>query len=264
MLKFTKMHGLGNDYIFIYDEENKLKNLNELSLKLSNRNLYIGGDGIIIISKSNIADYKMRIFNSDGSEAKMCGNGIRCVAKYLYDNKMINNKLIKIETLSGIKDAEVFVDNNNKVSTVRIKMGKVEIKDTFNTILDSKLYQGYIVNVGNPHLVFFTCNKPEEEILKFGKTISTNPKFQDGINVEFIRLVNDSLIEMSVYERGTGITHSCGTGSTAAYFVAYKNGLVKNKGKVKLKYGYLQIEIIDDKAYMAGKATTSYEGIIDI
>ncbi len=263
MLKFTKMHGLGNDYIFIYDEKEKLKNLNELSVKLSNRNLFIGGDGIIVISKSNIADYKMRIFNLDGSEAKMCGNGIRCVAKYLYDNKLVNTNLIKIETLSGIKDAEVFVDNN-KVSNVKIKMGKVDIKDAFNTILDGKKYEGYIVNVGNPHLVFFTYNKPEDEILKFGKDISTSPAFKDGINVEFIRIIDNSLIEMSVYERGTGITYACGTGSTASYFLAYKKGFVKNKGKVKLKYGCLEIEILDDIAYMTGSATTSYEGIIDI
>lgn len=263
MLKFTKMHGLGNDYIFIYDKNEKLTNLNELSLKLSNRNLAVGSDGIIIISKSKIADFKMKIFNSDGSEAKMCGNGIRCVAKYLYDNKLIDSNFIKIETLSGIKEVYIIVDKNKNVSKIKVKMGIAKIIKKENIKIENKKYEGFIVDVGNPHIVFFTSKNPMSEILKYGKKISKNEMFKEGINVEFVKVVNNNLIEMAVYERGTGITYACGTGSAASYFVSYKEGYVKNIGDVKLKYGNLSIEIDEDGVlYMTGKATTSYEGII--
>lgn len=206
----------------------------------------------------------MRIFNADGSEAKMCGNGIRCVAKYLYDNKLITSKIIKIETLSGIKEVKLILNKNKNVAKIGVNMGKAKIIDIKNIKLNDTIYKGYIVDVGNPHIVLFTSKNTMSEIIKYGKRISSTILFNEEINVEFVRVLNNNLIEMSVYERGTGITYACGTGSSAAYFAAYKNELVKNMGNVKLKYGTLNIKVDkNDIVYMTGNAITSYEGIIN-
>lgn len=274
-MRFSKMHGLGNDYIYFdCTKNNKINNPKELARKLSNRHTGIGGDGIILITKSKIADFKMRMFNSDGTEAEMCGNGIRCVGKFIYDNKLSNKKDLTIETLSGIKKIRLNV-MNEKVETVTVNMGEpilepekiplnLEKVSSNNIYLkaEDKEFKFTCISMGNPHAVTIVNNLNEIDINEYGPIIENNPVFPNRTNVEFVEIVDRDNIKMRVWERGTGETLACGTGASASAVACILNNLTNRRLNVHLLGGTLQIlwEEKDNCVYMTGTAITVFNG----
>ena len=259
-MHFTKMHGLGNDYLYVYGEVPE--NIAELSIKLSERHFGAGSDGMIYISPSDIADFKMRIFNADGSEAKMCGNGIRCVGKYVYDKGYTDKKKLTIETLSGIKTLDLQVIGG-KVKTVAVDMGKAEVSDNMTLSIDGDEVICTPVSVGNPHAVIFVSNIDEAPLMTLGPKMEHNPAFPDGVNNEFIEVVDSHTLRMRVWERGSGVTMACGTGACASTAAAIKNGYCSFDEDISviLDGGTLKIRISQDYSVtMTGPAEMIYEG----
>ena len=269
IIEFTKMHGLGNDYIYI--DKTKFSNyilrerdLPKVARYLSNRHFGIGGDGIILVEKSNIADFKMRIFNSDGSEAEMCGNGIRCFGKYVYEKGLIEKENINIETLAGIKKVKLIKNNDNKIEKIEVNMGipriymKIDLK-----ILDKNL-KIIPISMGNPHAVIFVDNIEKIDIDKYGPAIENNKYFPRKTNVEFVEILDRNLVKMRVWERGAKETYACGTGACAAVVAGNVNNLNKKQVKVLLKGGELEISWNKEtkEIYMTGIATKVFEGKI--
>ena len=210
------MHGLGNDYLYFFGEVPS--DVSEKAIKWSDRHFGVGSDGLIYINRCDGADFSMRIFNADGSEAKMCGNGIRCVGKYVYDKGYTNKTEITVKTLSGIKtlNLEVF---DGAVKNVTVKMGKAEIYKQFTEIVNDRTFTFSSVSVGNPHIVTFVDDAEQIDVKKYGSVMEKCNRFTDGVNVEFVRLTNNGL-RMRVWERGSGITLACGTGATASVAAA--------------------------------------------
>lgn len=281
MLKFTKMQGAGNDYIYCSTFDQEINNPEALSVRLSDRHFGIGGDGIILVCPSDVADAKMRMFNLDGSEGKMCGNGIRCVGKFLYDHNMLNIKErdeLSIETLSGIKHLKAFTQDG-EVTTLRVDMGKAElnpknipVKCDKNKMIGERVniggkdYDVTCVSMGNPHCVVFVDNVDGFDLEHIGPQFENDPLFPERVNAEFIKVLNDHTIKMRVWERGSGETWACGTGACAVAVAACENGYCK-KGEditVKLKGGDLIINYTDDTVYMTGEATRVFDGVIEI
>lgn len=258
-MKFTKMEGLGNDYIYVYGAP---KDPEKLSIKLSDRHFGIGGDGLVLISLSDVADFKMRIFNADGSEAKMCGNGVRCVGKYVYDKGYTKKTSITVETLSGIKNLDLFLENG-KVDTVAVDMGQVKVgeEEELDVAGGIKLNP---VDVGNPHAVIFVDDADKAPVDTVGPLIEKHPRFPGGVNVEFVSVQCKNRLRMRVWERGSGITMACGTGTCASVAAAVKKGLCDGKEKVdvQLDGGVLEIKCEGDKVVMTGPARTVFEGEI--
>lgn len=272
MLKFTKMHGLGNDYVYMDVINQKIENEKELAIKVSDRHFGIGSDGLILICKSEIADFKMRILNSDGSEAEMCGNGIRCVGKFVYDNGLTTKTDLKIETLAGIKELVLNVVDG-KVDTVRVNMGEpilkpelIPVKAINNkvelNVLDRK-FDFTCVSMGNPHAITIVEDTKNFEVEKYGKIVEVDNHFPNRTNVEFINVIDKNNINMRVWERGAGETLACGTGSCASTVACVLNGLIDRKVNVHLLGGDLLIEWDekDNNVYMTGEAKTVFEGI---
>ncbi|MBQ9485799.1 MAG: diaminopimelate epimerase [Clostridia bacterium] len=257
-MKFTKMQGLGNDYLYIYGEVPE--NVKELAIKYSDRHFGVGSDGLIYISPSKVAGFKMRIFNADGSEAKMCGNGIRCVGKYVYDKGYTDKTELTIETLSGIKTLNLSVVYG-KVKTVTVDMGKVAVSDDMVLTAADKNFTVTPVSVGNPHIVVFMGGVENFPVDIYGKILEKHAKFLDGVNVEFAE-IKDEYIRMRVWERGSGITLACGTGACACLSAAVKKGFVKADEfiTVKLDGGELKIKYTDGKVIMTGSAEFVAEG----
>lgn len=258
-MKFTKMEGLGNDYVYVYGAP---KNPEELSVKLSDRHFGIGGDGLVLISLSDIADFKMRIFNADGSEAKMCGNGIRCVGKYVYDKGYTKKTKLDVETQSGIKHLELFL-KDGKVDTVAVDMGEVKVGE------EEKLdVAGGVtlipVNVGNPHAVIFVDDADKAPVDTVGPVIEKHDRFPGGVNVEFVSVTDRNRLRMRVWERGSGITMACGTGTCASVAAAVKKGYCDEHENVEVELdgGILNIKCDGDKVVMTGPARTVFEGEI--
>ena len=277
-IKFTKMHGCGNDYIYINCFNQEIKNPNELSIKLSDRRYGIGGDGIILICPSDVADAKMRMFNLDGSEGKMCGNGIRCVGKFLFDNQIVKNPNMTIETLSGIKNVTI-CQSNGKVSTVKVDMGKPEFSPSkIPVVLNSDKVLNYPIDVGehrfkvkcvslgNPHCVIFMEDVKSLKIKDVGKLFEHNKIFPEGVNTEFVEKLGNNLLSMRVWERGSGETLACGTGACASVVAAVENGLCKmgQDVTVKLLGGDLTVNYKDDTVYMTGNAEEVFKGEVEI
>lgn len=276
-LEFTKMHGIGNDYIYI--DVTKNKDLKEIFTRysigalvryLSNRNFGIGGDGVIFIEKSMIADFKMRIFNSDGTEAEMCGNGIRCFAKYIYDQKLTGKDILKIETLAGIKEVKkekhILEPSKETIEQYVVNMGKPIISGNLSISVLDKNIQLTKILIGNPHAVIFTKDIENIPIKKYGPLIENHKYFPQKTNVEFVEILENNLVKMRVWERGSGETFACGTGSCAAVVAGVSNNLIKRDVKVLLKGGELDINW-DEKTnniYMKGIATKVYDGIMEI
>lgn len=259
-MRFTKMQGLGNDYLYVYGEPNHPE---ALSRKLSERHFGAGSDGMIWISPSKIADFKMRIFNADGSEAKMCGNGIRCVGKYVYDKGYTDKKHITVETLSGIRTLDLQL-LGEKVRSASVDMGKVICSDEISVEAAGKSFTGMPVSVGNPHFVIFTKQVEEIPLAKWGSVIEKLPVFPDGVNVEFVE-VRENGLRMRVWERGSGITMACGTGACASAAAAVKKGYFPagTPIPVELDGGTLEIKVEENgKVIMTGPAETVYEGEI--
>lgn len=272
MLKFTKMQGLGNDYVYMDAINQKIENEKELAIKVSDRHFGIGSDGLILICKSEIADFKMRILNSDGSEAEMCGNGIRCVGKFVYDNGLTTKTDLKIETLAGIKELVLNVVNG-KVDTVRVNMGNpilkpelIPVKAINNkvelNVLDRK-FDFTCVSMGNPHAITIVDDTKSFDVEKYGKIVEVDNHFPNRTNVEFINVIDKNNINMRVWERGAGETLACGTGSCASTVACVLNGLIDRKVNVHLLGGDLLIEWDekDNNVYMTGEAKTVFEGI---
>jgi carbamoyl-phosphate synthase large subunit len=277
-LKFTKMHGCGNDYIYVNCFNQKLLLPEEFSRKFSQRRYGIGSDGLILVCPSNIADAKMRMFNADGSEGKMCGNGIRCVGKFLYDNNLAPGKKMTIETLSGIKEVSL-LSNSGNIGTLKVNMGAPSFSSGDVPVsLDKKEVVGedfYIgdenykitcLSVGNPHCVVFMDDINNIDIEKTGSLFEKNSIFPEGINTEFAKIIDENNIKMRVWERGSGETSACGTGACASVAAAVRNGLCE-KGKditVHLSGGKLIINYSSDTIYMTGEAEKIFEGEVEI
>lgn len=280
ILNFTKMHGCGNDYIYFNCLNEQLKNPEEIARKLSNRHFSVGGDGIVMICSSNIADAKMRMFNSDGSEGKMCGNAIRCVGKYLYDNDIVSKEIVTIETLSGIKTLEL-TKKDNKVVSAKVDMGKAELVPenipvcvdgnhdklvNYPLEIDGKEYKITCVSMGNPHCVVFCNDVSKIDLEKLGPKFENNSIFPDKVNTEFVSIVNRNKIKMRVWERGSGETMACGTGACASVVAAVENGFCDmNKYiSVELLGGELDICYSEDTVYMIGEAAVAFRGTVEI
>lgn len=280
--EFIKMHGCGNDYIYFDCLKNDLYDPETLSIILSDRHFGIGGDGIVLICPSAVADAKMRMFNMDGSEGKMCGNAIRCVGKYLFDRKITGKTELDIETLSGIKHLTLYPENG-KVKTVQVDMGKAALSPESlpvllpgEKIVDREVevaggrYRITCVSMGNPHCVLFTNDWEDFDIDHFemdalGSKFETDPLFPERVNTEFVKLLPDGTLRMRVFERGSGETFACGTGACAAAVAAVENGL-KKKGEpitVRLRGGELIIVYTDDGVRMTGPATEVFTGEIN-
>ena len=277
-MKFTKMEGCGNDYVYVNGFEEKIVNPNEVAIAVSDRHFGIGSDGLIIINPSEVADFKMCMYNADGSEGKMCGNGIRCVAKYVYDFNLTDKDVITVETLSGIKTLKLNVENG-KVKTVRVNMGapilecdKVPVKYDDEKMInkpvkvDGKTFNITCVSMGNPHAVTFINDTDNLEIEKIGPKFENNEIFPDKVNTEFIQIIDKKTVKMRVWERGSGETFACGTGACASVVASVLNRLTENKVTVKLLGGELEIEYNQDEntVYMTGPARVVFTGEYDI
>lgn len=279
-MKFTKMHGCGNDYIYVDCTKELLENEGEISEKLSKRRFGVGSDGLICIKKSDVADFKMSMYNADGSEGKMCGNGIRCVGKYVYDNGLTDKDIITVETLSGIKTLELTVVNG-KVELVRVDMGApiINAKDVpavspsgSDKIIDEKItvegkeYNVTCVSMGNPHCITYVNDTKGLDLEKIGPGFEYHKMFPDRVNTEFIQVLSRNEINMRVWERGSGETLACGTGACASVVACVLNGLTEDEVKVNLVGGelYIKYDREVNTVYLKGPATTVYKGEVDI
>lgn len=266
-LPFIKMHGLGNDYVYIDCFQPATAamiakaDLPLLAQKMANRHLGIGSDGLVLIMPSKDSDAKMRIFNADGSEAQMCGNAIRCVAKYLYESGICNRPRLFIETLAGARTLELHV-TAGQVESVMVNMGVPRIQS--DVLMRGADPIGFTsVNVGNPHAVFFRNTiLPDDQVADFGKRVGTHPHFPEGTNVEFACVRNRKEIDVRVWERGSGVTLACGTGASAAAVAAMWQGLVDRNVTVHLQGGDLNIrwDSSTGTVYMTGSATEVFRG----
>lgn len=274
MIKFTKMHGLGNDYVYIDAINQKIENESSLAKFVSNRHFGIGSDGLILICKSDIADFQMRMFNSDGSEAEMCGNGIRCVGKFVYDKGLTDKTTVKIETLAGIKTL-VLNTKDGKVETARVDMGepileaeKIPVISKEQPVKNLELeventkFKFTCVSMGNPHAITIVENTKEFDVEKYGKILEVDKAFPKKANIEFAQIIDKENIKMRVWERGAGETLACGTGACATAVACNLNGLTGRKVNIELLGGTLNIEWNekDNHVYMTGPAVTVFDG----
>ena len=279
-LRFTKMHGISNDYVYFSTFDQQIDDPEKLAIRLSDRRTGVGGDGIILVCPSDIADAKMRIFNADGSEGMMCGNGIRCVGKFVYDKGLVppEKTTVTIDTLSGIKTLRLTV-KDGKVQSARVDMGAAILKpadipavyegdkmiDAPLTV-DGKQWRVTAVSMGNPHCVTFVDDVNSLELEKIGPHFENHPAFPDRVNTEFVKVIDDHTLQMRVWERGSGETWACGTGACATVVAACENGFCQ-KGEditVKLRGGDLVINYTDETVIMTGPAATVFEGVVEV
>lgn len=267
LIEFTKMHGAGNDYIYVNTSLYPLEHPEDLAIKWSAPHIGIGADGLVLIDRSDIADFSMRIFNTDGSEAMMCGNASRCIGKYVYEYGLTNEKNITLETLSGVKELELNVEGN-KVSDVTVDMGSPVIeKENLTLSINNKEYSGTVVSMGNPHFVIFVDDVDKVDLKTIGSLLEKHPAFPDRTNVEFVQIHSPNEVKMRVWERGSGITLACGTGACAAAVASIIKQKTTNKLKVLMDGGALTIQwnrLLANKVYMTGEAVTVFEGSIEV
>ena len=280
-MKFTKMHGIGNDYVYVNCFKEKIANPPEVSKYVSDRHFGIGSDGLIMINPSEVADFEMEMYNADGSRAEMCGNGIRSVAKYVYDYGLTDKTSISVETLAGIKYLDLTIENG-KVALVKVDMGKPELNPANIPIVmedenadkvvdelisvDGEEYRMTGVSMGNPHTIVYIDDVKGLEIEKVGPKFENHERFPKRINTEFVKVLDRNTAEMRVWERGSGETLACGTGACAVAVACILNGLTEDKVTVKLLGGDLQIEWDReaDHVYMTGPATVVFDGEIEL
>ena len=273
-LKFTKMHGAGNDYIYVNAFAGRPKNPSEAAIALSRRHFGIGSDGLILICPSEAADFRMEMYNADGSQGKMCGNGIRCVGKYVYDHGMTDKTHITVETPAGIKTLDMQT-SGGRVRSVRVDMGrpeldaeKVPVLGAVGRVIDRPVtvrdeeYRMTCVSMGNPHCVVRVADPETMDLERIGPAFENLPIFPDRVNTEFIRIINRSCLQMRVWERGSGETLACGTGACASVVAAILNGWTDRCVTVRLRGGDLKIEWDEqtDTVYLTGPAETVFEG----
>ena len=257
-MHFTKMHGCGNDYIIINTIKTPIT-LSKHQIKLlCTPHFGIDSEGLLLLEESKIGDFKMRMFNIDGSESEMCGNGIRCISKYAYDEEIIKEKKAKIETLSGIKEIELIFEKN-EFKSVKVNMGKIKYLN--NLIIDN--YNIHYVNIGNPHSILIVDDVENFDVKKIGFLIENNQIFENKTNVEFVQIIDRKNVILRVWERNCGETISCGSGSSATVGVLFKLGLVDNFCCVKLKGGILNIEIIGEDIFLIGNAVRVFDGVVN-
>lgn len=279
-LRFTKMHGISNDYVYISTFDQPEEDWEKLAIRLSDRRTGIGGDGIILVCPSDVADAKMRIFNADGSEGKMCGNGVRCVGKFVYDKGLVSadHTTVTIETLSGIKTLELTV-KDGKVQSARVDMEAAILLPPAIPVrydgdrmvnapleVDGKVWKVTAVSMGNPHCVTFVDDVDSLALEKIGPHFENHPAFPERVNTEFVKVIDDRTLQMRVWERGSGETWACGTGACATAVAACLNGYCK-RGEditVRLRGGDLVIRYTDETVIMTGPAATVFEGEIEI
>ena len=279
-MKFTKMQGCGNDYVYVngFTEKLPLEEKPGIVRKLSDRHFGIGGDGVIFINPAKEADFEMEMYNADGSRGEMCGNGIRCVAKYVYDYGLTDKTQISVETLGGIKYLDLTVEDG-KVSLVKVDMGKPELEADLIPIIsereqvidepievDGKEYHMTGVSMGNPHTVIYVDDVKGLDLEKIGPKFENHERFPKRINTEFVHCIDRQTVEMRVWERGSGETLACGTGACAVAVSSILNNLTDTQVTVKLLGGDLQIEWDreKDRVFMTGPATVVFDGVIDI
>ena len=277
-MKFTKMHGIGNDYVYVNCFEESVKNPAEVSKFVSDRHFGIGSDGLILISPSAIADFRMNIYNADGSQAEMCGNGIRCVAKYVYDYGLTDKTEISVETLAGIKYLRLQVENG-KVASVEVNMGApilepkeipvaVEESPVVNVPVEvkGKIYHMTCVSMGNPHAIIFMNNVKDLDIAAIGPYFENHTVFPKRTNTDFVEVLDRNTVNMRVWERGSDETLACGTGACATTVACILNDKTENEVTVHLLGGDLKIrwDREANQVYMTGPATVVFDGEITL
>ena len=277
-IPFTKMHGIGNDYIYVNCMKEELSDPNRVSYVMSARRFSVGADGLVMICSSQVADAKMRMFNADGSEGKMCGNAIRCVGKFLYDNGIIVKNRLSIETLSGIKYLNLNVENG-RVASVEVDMGKailtpcdIPVIHDGDRMIDTpvevmgKTYRLTAVSMGNPHAVTFMDEIDSLDLERMGPHFECLPIFPDRVNTEFVRVIDAQTLQMRVWERGSGETFACGTGACATVVAAVLNGICKTDTPITVRLRGGDLKIVCDKdmrVFMTGPAEKAYEGVFE-
>ena len=279
LISFSKMHGCGNDYIYFNCLNKTLKNPSDLSKSLSNRNFSIGADGIVLICPSSCADFKMLMFNADGSDGKMCGNAIRCVAKYVIDEGLFNGQVLKIETLSGIKTITVSKKINEQdmftvdMGAAILEPAKIPVSGNFdkpliahNFLLNDKVFKITCVSMGNPHCVVFVDDLKTVNLASIGPEFEHNSFFPQGVNTEFVEVKNPLEISVLVWERGSGATLACGTGACAAVVASVLNDFCKMNScvLVNLPGGQLKVKVTEQTIYLTGNAVLSFKGQVQI
>lgn len=275
-LSFTKMEGIGNDYIYVDGINQDVPMNPEFIKKISDRHFGIGSDGMIVILPSDKYDFKMRMFNLDGSEGMMCGNGIRCFAKFCYDHHLTEKTYLQIETKSGLRTVELIFEDNQVVGA------KVDMQEPITTCkeipvlfnqdkminqpvdIQGKTYHLTAISMGNPHVITYVDYLTHLPLEKVGPVFEHHPMFPESVNTEFVEVVNDHYLKMRVWERGSGETMACGTGACAVMYASYLNGYCQSKATVELLGGCLEIEYRDGHIFMSGPATTVFEGKIKI
>lgn len=277
-MKFTKMQGAGNDYVYVNCFTENIDNPNEVAKFVSDRHFGIGGDGLVLIKPSTVADFKMDMYNADGSQAEMCGNAIRCVGKYVYDHKLTDKTSITVETLAGIKKLDLTIQDGKTV-LVKVNMGspvlnpkEIPVVATKDRVVnepievDGKTYYMTCVSMGNPHAVIYMDNVQDLDLEKIGPSFENHERFPKRVNTEFAKVIDRKNIEMRVWERGSGETLACGTGSCATAVASILNGLTDNLVTIHLLGGDLIIEWdqAENTVYMTGPAAFVFDGEINI
>lgn len=277
-MKFTKMHGIGNDYVYVNCFQEKVENPSEVAVKVSDRHFGIGSDGLILIKPSEKADFEMEMYNADGSQGAMCGNGIRCVAKYVYDYGLTDKTSISVDTKSGVKHLELTVEDG-KVVRVRVNMGSPELltekipmiypmKQVISQPLNvnEQIYEVTAVSMGNPHAVVYLDDVKNLKIDEVGPFFEKHRAFPESVNTEFVRVIDRSTVEMRVWERGSGETLACGTGACAVAVASVLNGYTDEQVTVKLLGGDLKIswDRKENLVYMTGPAAVVFDGEIQL
>lgn len=273
-MKFTKMHGCGNDYVYVNGFEETVKDIPAVAIKISDRHFGVGSDGLVMILPSERSDFRMRMFNADGSEAEMCGNAIRCVGKYVYDNGMTEASTVSIETLAGVMILELTIEDG-KVTYAKVDMGepildaaRIPVKSDLEPVVgalisvDQRAWAMTCVSMGNPHAITFVDDITDEHVHGIGPKMEIHDAFPKKTNVEFVKVVDEETLEMRVWERGSGETLACGTGACATLVAAVLNGKSKRKAAVNLLGGQLIIEWDEatNHVFMSGPAETVFEG----
>ncbi len=276
-MRFTKMHGCGNDYLYFNCMEQDLPDATAAAIRLSDRHFGVGGDGIILIKPSKVADFYMEMYNADGSQGKMCGNGIRCVAKFVYDYRLTDKTTITVETLSGVKTLELAVENG-AVREVTVDMGRPAMEpelvpttlecvaQEYPVEVDGTTYRLTAISMGNPHAVIRVEDTASFPVQEIGTPLESHEMFPDRANIEFVQVLNRGEVNMRVWERGSGETWACGTGACATAFACYKNGWTDNEVTVHLLGGDLRIRYDEqaDTVFMTGPATIVFEGDVEV
>ncbi|NCA98891.1 MAG: diaminopimelate epimerase [Clostridia bacterium] len=279
ILVFTKMHGAGNDYIYINAIAQPVADPENLAVRLSDRHFGIGGDGIVLIKPSRTADFFMDMYNADGSRGKMCGNAIRCVAKYVHDRRLTDKTTLEIETLSGIKTLELHLDDNRQVATVTVNMGapiftpdQILVRFAGEKMIeapvevDGQTYKLTSVSMGNPHTVIFITDVKDLDLARIGPSFEHLPIFPDRVNTEFCEVIDRQTLRMRVWERGSGETLACGTGACATLAAAVVTGRADRKARLELTGGTLDIEWDEtsNDLFMTGPAEFVFDGTVNL